>query len=106
MTTQENYIDCSVEECTHARLASGEVVPVDSNQLYGHGEKHCTFRQLLYSRDWPRLSITPVKLAPKPEPRKWEFETRVVVKAARKFVDAPWCVPTDAKVRVTLEEIL
>lgn len=104
--TQENYIECSVEECTHAKLASGEVVKVSKT----FDPPHITVdRWMIHPAPWPRLSITPVKLAPKQEPRKWEFEsvaTGVKGPYCSCAINAPLDLPFGTKLRVTLEEIL
>lgn len=109
---KDNYIECSVEDCTHARLASGEVVEViralEPGQKYIDMAKWfdaLAVPELLYSPHWPRLSITPVKLAPKPEPRKWEFVGDVSYGPAN-WIYTPCDIPPRIKVRVTLEEIL
>lgn len=83
------YIECSLEECTHARLPNGDVVecvglfksvPERTGMVQYTGL--CArivmggIHSDVYFAAWPDLGITPVKEKPKPEPVT--LETRLI----------------------------
>lgn len=71
-STEDIFEPCSVEECTHARLASGSIVEIQDTTGGKVANLESSSKQILYSL-WHELSITPVKREKK-EPRVWEFD--------------------------------
>lgn len=66
LDVDDGYETCTVQECTHARLASGSIVEVQESAFGKVANLESSSKQILYSF-WHELSITPVKRNPKPK---------------------------------------
>lgn len=108
-----DYIECPLDEATHARLVSGKVVVCGGRFIpepYGSDlyamVPHDTGCSEVQFGCWPDLGIVPMKVAPKPEPVT--FETTVVYDGLNRdfLILVPNGVAQNGdRVRVTVEKI-